>query len=150
MYQVPFVLNIYDHLVDQLSARGYSGRSYLDIILEEENNAPKKTKRLFDEVLGQESGFYRSIHQSIRTHQQAAKEKETRSYVFIHGWGTIHPYLKASQFMGCMERFVADYKLILFYPGTCDGGRFQFLGRVDGRGPYRAQCLNDQTGFGAD
>jgi len=150
IHQVPFVLNIFDHLVDELSTKGYSGRSYLDIVLEEEGEAPKKTSRLFEEVLGEGSGFYRSIHDSIRAHQQAADKKETRSYAFIHGWGTIHPYLKASQFMGCMERFVDGYKLILFYPGTFEGGRFQFLGRVDGRGPYRAQCLNDQVGFQAD
>jgi hypothetical protein len=148
-YQVPFVLNIFDHLVDQLSTKGYSGRSYLDIVLEEEKDAPKRTKRLFEEVLSERSGFYESIHNSIRNHQQAAEAQETRSYVFIHGWGSVHPYLRASRFMGCMERFVDGYKLILFYPGTCDGGRFQFLGRVDGRGPYRAQCLNDQVGFEA-
>jgi len=147
-HHVPYVVNVFDRLVEQLRTTTYSGRSYLDIVRSEEYEQPKKTKRLFEEVLAEDSSFYRSIHEDVRAHQQEASDRETRTYVFVHGWGSIHPYLRASQFMGCMERFVDGYKLILFYPGRWENGRLQFLGRVDGRGPYRAQALNEQIGDG--
>lgn len=148
IHQVPFVVNIFDHLVERLQSTMYSNKSYLDTVLEQEAEAPKKTKRLFKEVLSGGSGFYESIHERIRSHQDEAEEKETRTYVFVHGWGSVHPYLRASQFMGCMEQYVDRYKLILFYPGSYNEGRLQFLGRVGDRGPYRAQSLNDQVGEG--
>ena len=148
IHQVPLALNIFDCLVDHLRDTGFGNRSYLDIVLQEEQDAPRKTQRLIDEVLGEGSGFYARMHERIREHQEAGDDA-TRSYVFIHGWGTIHPYLRAHQFMGCIEPFVDGYKLILLYPGECDGGRLRFLGRVEGRGPYRAQCLNDQIGDGS-
>lgn len=148
IHQVPFVVNVFDHLVERLRSTTYSEKSYLDIVLEQEAEAPKKTKRLFKEVLSVGSGFYESIHENIRAHQEAAEEKEKRTYVFVHGWGSIHPYLRASQFMGCMEKYVDQYKLILFYPGSYSSGRLQFLGRVEDRGPYRAQNLNEQVGDG--
>jgi len=147
-HHVPYVVNVFERLVDQLRSTTYSGRSYLDIVRSEEKEQLKKTKRLFEEVLAEDNEFYSSIHESIRSHQNAASNRETRTYVFVHGWGSIHPYLRANQFMGCMERFVEGYKLVLFYPGRWENGRLQFLGRVDGRGPYRAQALNDQIGDG--
>lgn len=143
IYQDSLVLNVFDCFVDHLRATQFGARSYLDLILEEEGEAPTKTKRLLNDLLGEGSTFYTSIDRTIRTHQDTTDDMK-QSYVFIHGWGSIHPFLRASQFMGCIERFVEGYKIILFYPGACDGGRLRFLGRVDGRGPYRAQCINDQ------
>jgi hypothetical protein len=148
--QVPYIVNVFDRLIEQLRKTTYGEDTYLDIVREEEQKHPKKTKRLFQEVLSDDGQFYEAIHDDIRAHQAEAGSRETRSYVFIHGWGSIHPYLRASQFMGCMERYVDGYKLILFYPGSWENGRLQFLGRVDGRGPYRAQPLNDQIGTGVN
>jgi hypothetical protein len=148
--QVPYIVNVFDRLIEQLRKTTYGEDTYLDIVREEEQKHPKKTKRLFQEVLSDDGQFYEAIHDDIRAHQAEAESRETRSYVFIHGWGSIHPYLRASQFMGCMERYVDGYKLILFYPGSWENGRLQFLGRVDGRGPYRAQPLNDQIGTGVN
>ena len=145
--QVPLVVNIFDHLVDHLSERSFGSKTYLDIVLEQEEEAPRKVSRLLRKVLEKGNGFYRSIDENVRAHQGSGDGEETRSYVFVHGWGSIHPYLTAHQFMGCMEQFIAGYKLILLYPGTFSDGKLQFLGKVDGRGPYRAQCLNEQIEF---
>ena len=103
---------------------------------------------MFKEGLYDGNGLEETNHENDRAHQEVEEEKEKRTYVFVHGWGSIHPYLRASQFMGCMEKYVDQYKLILFYPGSYSGGRLQFLGRVEDRGPYRAQNLNEQVGDG--
>lgn len=144
IHQVACIVNVFEHFIDALRTTTYGDTPYLDTIRANERDSPKRTRRLISEVLDNKSGFYASVHEAIRAHQQEATERETRTYAFVHGWGSIHPYLTAHQFMGCMEPLVDDYKLILFYPGTYRNDRLQFLGRVDGRGPYRAQCLNAQ------
>ncbi|MES3630064.1 MAG: DUF1788 domain-containing protein [Longimonas sp.] len=144
VHQVPFILNVFDHFIEALRTTTYGGTPYLDTILEHEQDTPKRTRRLITQVLDPEGAFYASIHEAMRAHQKKATGKEKRTYAFVHGWGSIHPYLTAHQFMGCMEPLVSGYKLILFYPGTYRDDRLQFLGRVDGRGPYRAQSLNAQ------
>ena len=75
IHQVPFVLNVFDHLVERLRSTTYGDKSYLDIVLEQEDEAPGKTERLFNEVLSAGSGFYESIHRSIRSHQDKAELK---------------------------------------------------------------------------
>lgn len=144
VHQVPCIINVFDHFIETLRTTTYGGTPYLETIREHEHDAPKSTRRLINQVLEKNSGFYASIDEAIRAHQQEATGKEKRTYAFVHGWGSIHPYLRAHQFMGCMESLVKGYKLILFYPGTYRNDRLQFLGRVEGRGPYRAQCINAQ------
>lgn len=145
--QVPLVVNVFDRLIEHLKTESFGSKSYLDIVLEQEADAPKKVNRLLRKVLEKGNGFYRSIHEDVRAHQGDGDGERTRSYVFVHGWGSIHPYLTAHQFMGCMEQHIEGYKMILLYPGTFSDGKLQFLGKVDGRGPYRAQCLNEQIQF---
>jgi hypothetical protein len=144
---VPLVVNVFDRLIEHLKTESFGSKSYLDIVLEQEADAPKKVNRLLRKVLEKGNGFYRSIHEDVRAHQGDGDGERTRSYVFVHGWGSIHPYLTAHQFMGCMEQHIEGYKMILLYPGTFSDGKLQFLGKVDGRGPYRAQCLNEQIQF---
>lgn len=142
--QAPVTIDIYNALVRRLEEQTLGGRSLLDVVLEEEAEAKEKTNRLLRDQLDREA-FYEDIAEDIQA-ERSQTDGRSRSYVFVHGWGRIYPYLRASTFMGRMERHVEGFKLILFYPGTWQSGRLQFLGEIPSEGPYRATSLNEKLG----
>jgi len=141
----PSVCNIYEALLDFLRDKTLGGRSLLDRIMEVEAEKPDMIDRQlkqharsdpFAEYMA--GRFDRFVHE-----EDSALD---RPYVFLHGWGAIHPYLRASQFLDRMEQHVRGYKLILFYPGTYESGEFRLFGRLESSRVYRASCLNELVG----
>lgn len=142
--QAPIVVDIYASFIDRLKRETLGDRTLLEVVLEEEGRAPEKTQRLIRDQLDQDA-FYREIADRILA-ERAVEDGYTRSYVFVHGWGRMYPYLRASTFMSRMEKHVEGFKLILFYPGTWQRGRLRFLGAIESTGPYRATSLNEKLG----
>ena len=68
---------------------------------------------------------------------------KVRPYVFLYGFGTIYPYLRANEFLSLYEPLnkASRYKIILFYPGAFRDGRFSLFGKLSDNHAYRAHVL---------
>ncbi|NQV03163.1 MAG: DUF1788 domain-containing protein, partial [Bacteroidia bacterium] len=72
--------------------------------------------------------------------QESEKKK---IYVFLHGIGSIYPYLRTSKLITRMEKYIGHrYKLIIFYPGTFESAHYHLFGIMPGSHIYRANHLN--------
>ena len=140
--QEPLVLNIHDTLLEYLGQKTLGGRSLLDRMQEREEEDPDMVEKRLKQHARSEAFVE---HVATRCSDFVEEDGEVdRSYVFIHGWGAIHPYLRASQFLDLMEPHLRGYKLILFYPGTYSDGEFRLFGHLASGNVYRATCLNER------
>lgn len=140
--QDPLLVNIYEAFLDYLRGKTLGGASLLDMIVEAERDDPDKADRKLREHAGAQA-FVDQVAGRFAAWAEDEDAPPRRSYVFVHGWGSIHPYLRASRFLDRMERHLHGYKLILFYPGTYEGGQFRLFGRLTSKHVYRASCLNE-------
>lgn len=139
--QEPLLVNVYDELLSFLGEQTLSGRPLLDHILEREAEAPEMVAR----QVGQQAksdAFIQGLAEDFEAHVSEDGERD-RSYILVHGWGSIHPYLRSSQFLDRMESHMGEYKLILFYPGTYENGQFRLFGTLTSNRVYRASYLNE-------
>ena len=77
---------------------------------------------------------------SIR--KKACTYPEKKSYLLVHGFGNIFPYLRVSTFSKNIEKVVKGFKVILFYPGKYKNGNYMMFNEVDSENAYRATYLN--------
>ena len=139
--QDPLLVNIFEEFLSFLEAESLSGRPLLSHVLEQEADAPKMVERQLKSQ-AKSDAFIQGLADKFDRHVSEESELN-RSYILVHGWGAIHPYLRSSQFLDRMEGEIGEYKLILFYPGTYEGGQFRLFGTLTSNRVYRASCLNE-------
>lgn len=140
-HQDPLVIDLYELFVEILETESIGSRSLLEVVQQEEAKDKARTDRLIRRYLDRH--LLDAVNERVASHMEQEDEMR-RTYVFVHGWGRLFPYLRASTFLSRMEDHVRGYKLILFYPGTFEGGQLEFLGRIRSSGLYRATILNEQ------
>jgi hypothetical protein len=139
--QDPLLVNVYEELLSFLEGQTLGGRPLLYHILEQEEDAPEKVRRQVRQQ-AKSDRFIQRLADAFHDHVSTESNLD-RSYILMHGWGSIHPFLRSSQFLDRMEGRLGDYKLILFYPGTYENGQFRLFGRLPSNRVYRASYLND-------
>jgi hypothetical protein len=139
--QEPLLVNVYDELLAFLEEETLGGRPLLDHILEREEGDPGMVARQVKQQ-AKSDAFIQRLAEDFESHVSEEGQRD-RSYILIHGWGSIHPYLRSSQFLDRMEGHIGEYKLILFYPGTYENGQFRLFGRLPSNRVYRASYLNE-------
>jgi hypothetical protein len=142
--QDPLLLNVFDEFLSYLETESLSGRPLLDHVLEQEADAPKMVERQLKSQ-AKSDGFIQGLADKFDRHVSEDSELD-RSYILVHGWGSIYPYLRSSQFLDHMESRMGEYKLILFYPGTYENGQFRLFGTLTSNRVYRASYLNQMIG----
>lgn len=139
--QDPLLVNVFDELLAFLEAETLSEKPVLDYILEQEADDPEKIDRQLKEH-ARSDAFAQWMADRFERHVTGESDLR-RTYVLVHGWGAIHPYLRSSRLLDRMEGKMGDYKVILFYPGTYENGRFRLFGQLTSTRVYRASCLNE-------
>lgn len=87
--------------------------------------------------------FMQHVHEMILAHIGKDDDGKVRPYVFLYGFGTIYPYLRANEFLSLYEPLnkASRYKIILFYSGAFREGRFSLFGKLSDNHAYRAHVL---------
>jgi len=89
--------------------------------------------------------FMKFVHERIVAHITQGAAGTVYPYVFLYGFGTIFPYLRASTFLDRYEHLnlATRYKVILFYPGVfhADENHFSLFGKLHEDHPYRSHVL---------
>jgi len=114
-YLKVMVLDIFEAFLEFLRSQPFGKVSKFDFFLKQEETRPDQVEKSLRQTANDDR-FYAWLHSKIRDHFQEAGEAKV-AYVFIKGFGTIFPYLRANKFMSNFEKYIFGYKLILFYPG---------------------------------
>jgi len=143
-WQECLILSIYDELVQYLEERKLGNESMWELILEKESEDPKKARSDLSRHTHSDE-FIDFINSKIVEHLEVESEKG-KSYVFIHGWGSIFPFLRAHTFLNKMEDKIKHYKMILLYPGQYKDGQYIMFNELQSDEIYRGSCLNQLIG----
>lgn len=89
--------------------------------------------------------FYEHIHNRIMEHINSDSENK-KPYIFLHGIGSMYPFIRTSVFLSNFEEFnsTSKYKIIIFYPGVSVENSFSLFGCINDQHTYRAiKLIND-------
>lgn len=129
------ILNLFTEFLEYLKSRDFGGETLLNTLLQNElNDSDKVTNSLRREAV--RSDFLKTLNAKIKSHIEPSDDIK-KSFVFVHGFGEIYPYLRASKFLSNFEKYISGYKIILFYPGTVKDN-YNMFALLNDENPYRA------------
>jgi hypothetical protein len=134
------VLNIYEVMIEYLSSRTLAGKSDFDLLMELDKQGSDRFTTKLDRILNDDE-FVKFINAKVIAHLSADSSLK-KVYVFLYGFGTIYPYLRAHKLVSRLEQYVKKYKVIIFYPGEFDNIHYQLFGKLAAKNIYRANHLN--------
>lgn len=135
-------INLYKEFVQWLETeKGFDENSLLQEVLhiEKEGDATSISHFIIDEANNDE-GFIKYLGEKMKKYFE--KQEHNRVYILLHGIGEIFPYLRLSDFLKKIEKYVKNYKLIAFYPGEFIDNKFSLFSVINDENIYRANHLN--------
>lgn len=133
------MVNIYHELLDYLQEVAFAGRTLFELVMEKEQEDPGEAITWIREEINQ-GDFYPRFENKVRSH--FSSEKQKRVYLILYGFGSVYPYLRASEFLKRTEKLIKEFKVVVFYPGTYTDGKYNLFGMLDDDHMYRANNLN--------
>jgi hypothetical protein len=134
------VIDIYDFFIQYLSEKILVQERLLDAIFEMERDDPENTYYYIIDKIN-DSKFYTYLKDRIYEHFMLPPT-EQKSYLLIHGFDKIYPYLRVHSFTKSIEPLVKGFKVIIFYPGKYIDGNYKIFNEVYSENAYRATYLN--------
>lgn len=133
------VINIYKELINYLKESKFAGASLFDSIVKLEQEDYTEALEFIQEKANEDQ-FIHFIGQKFETY---FKEQETdKIYLFLHGFGSVFPYLRLSTLLKNTEKYTKNFKLIAFYPGDFKNANYSLFGFFNDDNVYRANHLN--------
>ena len=143
VHQECMVINIFKEFIEFLKSSKLSGESYFDVMTEQEKSGMVEESHKNLHNIADSREFLESINKKIVDHFELPSAFK-KVYVLVHGFGSIFPFLRASEFLKRFEEFVSGggYKIILFYPGEYKNNHFYLFNEINNENIYRATILN--------
>jgi len=134
------VINIYEVMIEYLRNETVAGKTQFDLLMDLDKTGSDRLPVSLERLLAKEQFVYFLLNK-IKSHLSADSHLK-KVYVFIHGFGTVYPYLRAHKLVSRLEQHVKDYKVIIFYPGKFDGTNYKLFNKLAAKNIYRANHLN--------
>ena len=135
------MIDIFHEFQEYLMQETFAKQSKFDFYIGmEQQNYLKVQKSLAQEA--EKDRFFSWLNQKINHHFSESEHYEV-GYVFMKGFGTIFPYLRASKFISKFEKYISGYKMIIFYPGKV-GENYNLFNLLNDEHLYRAIKLINQ------
>lgn len=131
-------INIYHELIAFLKNKTFMMRPLLDHILEKEKEDPNAASNW---VKDQIKNFI--IHFEEKVEKHFADADKNKAYLILYGFGSIFPYLRASELIKQTERLIKDFKVIVFFPGEYEDSYYSLFEILKDENTYRANHLNN-------
>ncbi|SDQ82362.1 protein of unknown function [Chryseobacterium soldanellicola] len=133
------VINIYKEFIIYLKESTFAGTSLFDSILDLEQDNYEDSLEFIQEKANDDQ-FMNFIGQKFEAY---FKEQQTdRVYLFLHGFGSVFPYLRLSTLLKNTEKYTKNFKLIAFYPGDFKNANYSLFSLFNDDNVYRANHLN--------
>lgn len=138
-------LNLFDEFCHYLDQKRFLKHPSMLQYLRDKEQADPTTAASVQDTLTRNAHspeFVQFIHQRILEHITIDDDLR-RPYVFVHGVGSIFPYLRVNEFLAKYEDYndTSRYKIIVFYPGHREGNSFRLFGLLPDNHTYRATLL---------
>ncbi len=134
------VINIYEVVVEYLKNQTVAGKTHFDLLLDLDKNGSDRLPISLERLLAKDD-FIIFLLDKIQSHLSSDSHLK-KVYVFLHGFGTVYPYLRAHKLVSRLEQYVKKYKVIIFYPGKFDGINYKLFNKLAVKNIYRANHLN--------
>lgn len=137
VYQDILILDIFDLFCAYLKQKKFGKHTLYDFFMAKEVETPEKVNDSLTRE-AKNKDFFVFINDNIKSHL-ITEGSDKKSYVTIHGFGAIYPYLRTSRFLSNFEQyFIGEkYKLIIFYPGEVKDF-YSLFNLLNDEHPYRA------------
>lgn len=134
-------LNLFEEFCKYLQTKQIMHRPMLEYQLEKEKTNPDATRSTLTRNAHSE-GFIKYLHEHIMAHVNI-KDEYRRPYVFVHGIGSMYPYIRTNELLTLYEQYnvTYKYKIIVFYPGYRENNSFRLFGLLPDHHTYRATLL---------
>lgn len=136
------ILNIFDEFIEFLKFQKLGDQSYLELVLEQEqiNERPEEFISFLKDQANKVE-FFDFVHRRALEHFQLPS-KYKKVYLMLYGFGSIFPFLRASTYLKNFEKYVAGYKLIVFFPGSYKNQYYHLFNEFNDENIYRAILVN--------
>lgn len=134
-----FVVNIYKAFIGYLKETEFAGASLFDSIVELEQDNYEDALAFVQEKANEEQ-FMAYIGTMFQ--QYFEQQSSDKVYLFLHGFGSIFPYLRLSTLLKNTEKYTKNFKLIAFYPGDFKNANYSLFCFFNDDNVYRANHLN--------
>ncbi len=129
------VINLFEEFRLYLETREFGNNNLLNVLMEKEMSDAQTVEQTLKREANS-ANFYKWGNDKIQTHLQSV-DNFKKSYVFVHGFGEIYPWLRASKFLSNFEKYISGYKIIMFYPGSAKE-YYSMFNLLNDENPYRA------------
>ena len=139
------VIDLFDEFCQYLDGKKFlKYPSMLRYLLEKEDKDPSTSGNVKDTLVrnAHSEDFMKHLHNRIVNHVNI-QDKYRRPYVFVHGIGSMYPYLRTNELLAKYEEYndTSRYKILVFYPGEREGNSFKLFGVLHDNHTYRATLL---------
>jgi len=138
------LINIFDEFISYLKSETLAGESYFDSFTQQEREEDVSEAHRNLSSIADSKEFLKYIDSKIVHHFNLPSPKK-KVYVLVHGFGSIFPFLRASEFLKRFEEFVSGggYKIVILYPGKYENNHFFLFNEINNENIYRASLLNN-------
>jgi len=109
------IIDIFEEFINYLEGTPFGPKTMLQDYFDDEPQMPLQVEDGLKQDATSDK-FMNYLNSKIQEHLRNAGSADV-AYVFVKGFGSIYPYLRASKFVNRFERYITGYKMILFYPG---------------------------------
>ena len=141
-YLDSLVINIYDEFIDFLKSKRILGNNLLNLYFEKEEE--EGTESLIQDLKDRSNSeeFYEYLSKKVHSHFSTT-DSFKRVFLLLYGFGSIFPFLRTSVFLNNFQKYIENYKLIIFYPGKYKEGSYFLFNKLNDKHLYRASWLNE-------
>lgn len=133
------LIDVYKEFVDFLRNDSFAGENTLEAIFNMEKENPSVAEEYIRDT-AQSDEFLEYMGEKFKSYFE--KRTPDKIYLILYGFGSLFPYLRASDLLKNTEKYIKYYKLIVFYPGKYDNSHYSLFGILNDENLYRANRLN--------
>ena len=133
------VINIYKEFISYLQESKFAGASLFESIIELEQDNYEEALDFIQEKANDDQ-FMNYIGEKFKTYFD--HQTSDKIYLFLHGFGSVFPYLRLSTLLKNTEKYTKNFKLIAFYPGDFKNANYSLFSIFNDDNVYRANHLN--------
>ncbi len=133
------VINIYKEFISYLQESKFAGASLFESIIELEQDYYEEALDFIQEKANDDQ-FMNYIGRKFKTYFD--HQTSDKIYLFMHGFGSVFPYLRLSTLLKNTEKYTKKFKLIAFYPGDFKNANYSLFSIFNDDNVYRANHLN--------
>ena len=133
------LINIFDEFLEYLKGQEFDNSNILEEVIRlERDDSIESNKYLTEEARDKFINYMGEKFSNYFVGNMTGKV-----YLLVHGFGSIYPWLRVSHFLKNTEKYIKNFKIIVFYPGEFSDDTYSLFGILNDDNVYRANHINE-------